>query len=172
MPLSALKLLEKAILPLTLVVCAKFGAVFILSFLTSSQVVFGNYGTGVNLFFLNYSDLESAIWVSTLSDLIASIVCALGFSWLLFRAQNLTLENIHPRSAGKLFRKGHHRFLTNASEMISEGLVWLSLGLAVVLLALINWSTGLTSPLVLGFILAISFGLGWALVVEIKRLEF
>src|SRR5262245_28812032 len=116
-------LFEKAILPLTIVLAAKFGALFVLAMLSGAQTTLSTQQSGFNLFFWNFNDYATAVWVSTLSDLVASLACALGFTWLLFRAQHFTLANIHPRHAGRIFHRGHNLFLINPSEVISEGLV-------------------------------------------------
>jgi len=124
----------------------------------------------VALWFFNITPASSAVLISTVSDFVTSLVCALGFTWVIYRSQHLTLENLHPRAASRLLEK-HTHLLSKPSELMKEGVIWYLLTLILLVTSLVNWSLGLTNTLVLGFLMAVGFSLTLALVKEEKTLK-
>ncbi len=167
-----LKLVEKIILPLTIVICAKLGTIFVLSFLTGQVWNVGPQTSGVNIFFLNFPSYNSlVILINSLSDLAAALVCAAGFTWTLFRWQHLTFDNLHPRHTAAALQK-HEYFLTDASNIFVESTVWLSLAFSNLLLSFMSYLTGISSLTIVGFNFAVVLSLGWGVFVETKRADF
>ncbi len=164
------KLAEKTFLPLFLLIFAKFSSIFVISFLTGSVWNLGARFSGVNLLFINFDSVNSAALISNLSDLIVMLVCSVGFAWTLYRFQHLTVDNLHPKHVAQSFEGKSGYFLTSSSEIFIEATVWFSLATVSLIFTILDYFSGLTGLSIVGFSLAITLGLSYALFRESKRL--
>lgn len=160
--LSAIKLVDRAILPFVLLIATTLLAIF------AGSLLF-NISWGVNLqplennfLFFQFANSADLATIINFSDSIVVLTCGLGFVWTIFRANHLNIDKTHPRLISRLYGKGKDFWLTTTGQVYHDSTVWLGLSWLVLFLVLINVYQGLTSKFVLGMSLALTLGLTFA----------
>lgn len=160
--ISALRVLDRAILPSVLIIASKIVSIFVatLIFHLNWQL---NFDPVENNFLIvqfgSFADLSTAI---NFSDIITTLVCGLGFSWVVFQANHLNVDKTHPTLISKIYRKGKEFWLTRTGQIYHRAAVWLGLSWVVLFVVLVDVYQGLTSTFVLGVALILTLGLTFA----------
>lgn len=170
--LSALKLIDEAILPLVLVVCSKIFASFILTILLGiSWVLTNQTSSGYNLYFLSFSNQEDLYLINTFSDLVMILVSAIGFVWVLFRANFFGQSRLHPIFAAKLYKKGREHMIMSDHEVYHQAAIWLTLSWFTLFTIINNVALGSSSEFNLGVGLVITITLNLTLWERLRKLK-
>ena len=156
---SALKLIDRALLPIVVLVAAKLLGIFLACLIFGIGFEYRLSATVNNFLFLQFSSREDLSVVINFSDIITVLACGLGFSWVLFQANHLNIDKTHPTKISKLYHKGRDFWLTKTGQVDHALSVWLGLSWLVLFLVLVNVYQGLTSDFVLGVSLALTLGL-------------
>src|SRR3990172_11200243 len=157
--ISAVKMIDRAILPSVVIVATKVLGVFVASLLFNIAWK-TNLGVSENNFlifqFNNKDDLATAV---NFSDTIAVLAVGIGFSWVLFQANHLNFDITHPTLINKLISRGREFWLTTTGAIYHNATVWLVISWLLLFFVLVNVYQGLSSKFVLGMSLAITIGL-------------
>ncbi|HSX58411.1 MAG TPA: hypothetical protein VLE47_04045 [Candidatus Saccharimonadales bacterium] len=156
---SALKLVDRAILPGVIVISTKILGIFLASLIFQIPWTISLEPTGSNFLIFSFSSSEALSTVTNFSDLVTILVCGLAFTWTIFQAQHLNIDFTHPTLISKLIKKGKDFWLTTTGQVYHQAAVWLLLTWVVFFLIIINVYQGLTSSFVLGVSLTITLGL-------------
>lgn len=167
--LSAIKLVDRAILPAVLVMSGKLIGVFLASLILGLPWEINWQGLGNNFLFINFTSLENFSAAINFSDTIVVLVCGLGFSWSLFQARHLNINHSHPTLINRIIRAGKELILTDKQKSSHQNTVWLSLTWLTLFLVLVNVYQGLTSNFVLGLSLAVTLGLTYVYYDFVRR---
>ena len=160
--ISALKIVDRAILPSVVVIATKILAVFVGSILFNIAWK-TNFGVSENNFLiLQFTSEEDLSTLVNFSDTLTMLACGVGFSWVLFQANHLNLDTTHPTLISKLYGKGRQFWLTTTGSIYHNATVWLVLSWLLLFYVLINVYQGLSSKFVLGMSLAITSALTFA----------
>lgn len=157
--LSAIKLVDRAILPAVVIISAKLLSVLIASVVFTLPWQMDWQTSGINFLFIKFEEFENLSIAINFSDTISILVCGIGFSWSLFQAKHLNIDHSHPTIINRLIRTGRELFLTDKNSSYYQLAVWLTLSWLILFLVLINVYQGLTSNFVLGLSLSITLGL-------------
>lgn len=158
--ISALKLLDEAILPFVLVGSAKLISALIFCLILNIEWQFGISGGRSNLFFISLGDRSDFFLINSLSDIFMVLTCAIGTTWVLFRESYFNESNLHPIFLAKLHKTGNEAMIVNSFEAYHQITVWLTLSLLTTLFVFYNAILSSTSLLVLGLSLVSTIGLG------------
>jgi len=150
-----LKIFEKTLLPLTLVIAARLGTVFALSLVLGANWGLAKNYPGLGILFSNINSTSSITLISSLVDFSSILVCSVGFTWVLFRYLHLNKDALHPSAVVKIF-KHHQGSLVEGTDAFYEVGIWLAISWAVLLTALGNSLSGTSNFVVVGFGLAVN----------------
>lgn len=153
---SALKLIDTAILPVIVVVGSKILAIFLLTLFFNIPWALSNQ-TGFYLF--DFQKATDVFFVSSISDLVMVLTTAIGFLWVLFRGNYFRADKIHPILAAKLYKKNREGLITNINDAYHQAAVWLSLSWFTFLLIIENTLSLNTSQVTFGIAVVTTFGL-------------
>ncbi len=157
--ISALKLVDEAILPVVIVIAAKIASIFVLTYLFSIPWTFQADEATFGFYFINFKKLSDVYFVVSLSDLVVSLTVAIGFLWVLFRGNYFGEDKIHPITASRLHKKGQESLIVSRNETYHQALIWLSLSWFTFFLVLDNVLSGISSQLTFGITLVTTLGL-------------
>ncbi len=161
--LSAVKIVDRAILPTCIVVASKITAIFLGSIIFQIPWTFSTGSSTSSFLFLQFSSQEALSTLVNFSDLITILVCGVGFTWTIFQANHLNMDYSHPNLISRLVRQGKEFWLTTTGQVYHQATIWLALSWFVLFLIILNCYQGLTSSFVLGLALTITLGLTFAL---------
>lgn len=147
---SALKLIDEAILPVVLVLASKITVAFLVSGLFGLVWNFNLSASSNSLFFLNFTSKPDLYLVNSFSDLIMILVTSAGFVWVLFRHKHFGEENIHPIAKSKLHKQNQEFLIVTFQETYHQAAVWLSLSWFVLFIVFNNVILAATSQINLG----------------------
>lgn len=156
---SPLKLLDEILLPLTLVVAAKLGGIFLTSYIFQTPWQVSLDSSPYQIYFINFQSADDVMLVSNFSDLLAAAVCGIGVTWVIFRYHFLNLDTVHPKLSAHLHQRGREFLLSDSYHLYHQAGVWLSLSWIIFSLTFANTLIGYTSSLILGVALVTSVGL-------------
>ncbi len=157
--ISALKLLDEAILPVVLVVFCKIVAIFILTLVFNIPWSFNSTSGSYSFYFINFKDASGVFFVSSISDLVMILFVAVGFLWTLFRGSYFREDKLHPITAARLHKKGKESLIVDKNKAYHQAAVWLSLSWFTFFLSLDNVLQGSTSLLTFGVAVVATLGL-------------
>lgn len=161
--MSALKLIDEAILPVVLVIASKIASIFLLSLIFSIPWSLNSTSGSYSFYFIHFTNASSVFFISSISDLVMICVVALGFLWTLFRGNYFREDKLHPIDQAKLHKKGKEDLIVAKNEAYHQAAVWLSLSWATFFLSLDNVLQGATSQLTFGVAVVTTLGLSLAL---------
>lgn len=156
---SALKLLDRSILPVVILVGVKLLAVFLFSLILGYNWVFSFYPSTSRILMFVFENNSQVKVLSNLSDFLMVLTAAFFFAWKLFKAENLTEESVHPSLLLKLYETGREFFVSPSVEIYHDVSVWFSLAWFCVFVVSYNVLAGSTSLIVLGLAVAIALTL-------------
>lgn len=155
---SALKLIETAILPVVVVVGSKILAIFLVTLFFNIPWTI-NTQADYGIYFVNFQKATDFFFVSSISDLVMILTTAIGFLWALFRGNYFREDRLHPVLAAKLHKKGRESLITSTNNAYHQAAVWLSLSWFTFLLILNNTLYLSTSQIIFGIAVVTTFGL-------------
>ncbi len=160
---SALRLVDRAILPSVIIIATKILAIFVACFLFSINWQFNLSPVENNFLILQFDTISDLSTVVNFSDTIVTLVCGVGFIWALFQANHPNINKTHPTVISKIYNKGKEFWLTTTGQVYHQTIVWLGLSWLVLFMVLVNVYQGVTSQFVLGVSLVLTLGLTVAL---------
>jgi len=156
--LSALKFIDRAILPVALVFGIKLLSIFLLTlafgFAWSLDSELKN-----RLLIFSFEKFSEVTIVSTISDIVTILVCTLGLAWAVFRTTYFRKDRIHPALDVLLRHKSQDALLLSKEDGLHQVTVWLVVSWFSLFLVLNNVLVGITSFFVLGFGVGINLAL-------------
>ena len=159
---SALRLVEAAILPAIIIIATKLLALFVASLIFGISWEFNLAAFENNFLVFQYSSQSDLSTVINFSDMLVVLVCSAGFTWALFQAHHLNIDKTHPTLISKIYNKGRQFWLTTTGRVDHLAAVWLGLLWLVFFMVLVDVYQCLTSQFVLGVALAVTIGLTFA----------
>lgn len=157
--ISALKFIDKAILPAVLLVAGKVLTIFLLALVFSVPWSFNSINGNYGFFFINFANSNDAFFLNNLSDFVMLLTVSVGFLWTIFRGSHFREDRLHPITTARLHKSGREGLIIKQRAALTEGLVWLSLSWVVLFLILNNCLQGYTSQVVFGFAAVATLGL-------------
>lgn len=157
--LSALKVIDRALLPIVVVIAVKILGNFLGSLIFDINYVFNFSATVNNFLFFQFEDFESLSTIVNFSDTLLILTCGLALSWIIFQASNLNIDITHPTIINRIYKTGRNFWLTSNGQIYHQASVWLGLTWLVLFLILVDVYQNLTSTFVLGLSLAVTLGL-------------
>ncbi len=146
-----MKLADKAILPIVVLLSARYLGLFLYGFFPSSAFTFtqGN----LVLPFIKLPS-EATLSANTFSWLVVAIVVAFYFGFLAFRNLHLNHDTVHPKQSSFLHNKNLEFLLVEAEEAVHQNTALLLLSAANIFFIARDFFGGSLSPLVFGLLLA------------------
>ena len=152
--LSALKILDRAILPVIILFATKILAILLGSLIFNIGWQFNFSSSFYNFLFLQFYSREDLSILTNFSDTWLILICALIFCWYVFQALHLNKDRTHPTFISRLIHRRASHLITDNLQMQHNLTVWLLLSWIVFFLVAINFYQGLTSSFALGLGLA------------------
>ena len=160
--ISAIRIVDRAVLPSVIIIAAKILGIFAASLLFNITWNI-NFSVSENNFLIfQFNNNEGLAAVVNFSDTIAVLAGGIGFSWVLFQANHLNIDITHPTLINKLISKGKAFWLTTTGVTYHNATVWLVISWLLLFFVLVNVYQGLSSKFVLGMSLAITLALTFA----------
>lgn len=154
---SLIKLLDEVLLPIILVIAAKLGGIFLISYWISAPWQISLNQSNLNqIYFISFHSSRDLTLVSSFSDLFAVAVCGIGVTWIIFRSHFLNLDTVHPKISAHLHRVGREFLLSDSYHLYHQAAVWLSLAWITFAVIFSNTLLGITSSVVLGIATVVS----------------
>lgn len=157
--ISALKLIDEAILPVVVVIASKIASIFVLTFLFNIPWTFKAEASSYGFYFINFTKASDVFFVVSLSDLVMVLAAAVGFLWVLFRGNYFGEDKMHPVEASRLHKKGREGLIVSSREAYHQAVVWLSISWFTFFLILDNVLNDATSQLTFGVAIVATLGL-------------
>ncbi len=124
---SPLKLIDEAVLPAFLIFGAKIGGLLL------ANIVFNlNWEPSFTQFslstpFVRYLDPNSAQLARDVGTIAMFACIAVGFGWVVYRANKLNLSHLHPNIVKNFFLFGKDKLLVDSFEIYHQTASWLAL---------------------------------------------
>ncbi len=160
--ISAIRVVDRAILPSVILIATKILGIFVGSILFNIAWKTNFAGSENNFLILQFNSEEDLSTLVNFSDTLTMLACGIGFSWALFQANHLNIDTTHPTLISKLYSKGKEFWLTTTGSIYHTATVWLVLSWLILFFILVNVYQGLSSKFVLGMSLAITVALTFA----------
>lgn len=170
--ISALKLVDEAVIPVVLVIGAKICAIFLVTIVLNYPWTFGRVDDSLSLWFITFSNFNHLIVVSSISDFFAALVAGIGFAWIIYRSEDFGKENLHPKRASHLHRKGLEFLIINTYEAFHQASIWFIVSWLTVFSIFLNSIVGITSVFILGFSVSITLILTYGLREFVRRTRY
>ncbi len=151
--LSIQKLLDKALLPLAILISARYIGLFLSSFVLPNWYSFSLNQDWNLLPFLKLPK-EFTISANSFSWAFVALVLALYFGFLAFRNTHLNQDFIHPKEASFFHNKNLEFLIVEAEEAVHQNAALLILSAANLFFITKDFFGGTLSPLIFGILLA------------------
>jgi hypothetical protein len=115
---TLVRLIDQAITPAILLLCARITSVILISYLSEIKLVFSSRG-------FYFGNAQDYLYVNSYSTLAMIVVLAAGLLYVLLKAFIFHDTHISPGLTAKLF---HYRLTTliqSSFELYSQGVIWL-----------------------------------------------
>jgi hypothetical protein len=156
--ISAIKVIDKAILPIVLVLGSKFVTVFLLTIFFGFAWSFDNEVKNRLLIF-SFEKFTDLVIISTVSDSIAVLTACTGLAWVIFRSSTFRKDKIHPVVEVKIRQKAQESLILEKEDSQHETTVWLVISWFLLFFVLNNVLVGITSFFVLGMGVGVNLAL-------------
>lgn len=166
---SALQLLDRALLPTVVIIGVKLLGIFFGSLFFKVVWTFSLSRSETSFLFLNFQTFDDLSLLINFSDTLLVLACGLSFSWGMFQANHLNIDKAHPKFISKIYRKEKIFWVTTTGQIYHQISVWLGLSWLVLFLVMTNVYQGLTSSFVLGLALAVTLGLTFVFYDFVRR---
>jgi len=151
--LSILKLLDKIVLPLVILIAARYIGLFLFGFIPSNTFNFSFSKQWNTIPFLKLPN-EASLSANSFSWAFVALVVALYFGFLAFRNLHLNQEFIHPKQARFFHNKNIEFLIVEAREALHQNIALVLLSAANLVFISRDFFRGTLSPLIFGLLLA------------------
>ena len=166
---SLLKSLDEVILPLVLLLGARYFGVFIYALITPFQFTFSSNFDLASLPFIKCTGENALRAANSFSWGLTAGVLALVFGFIAFRNLYLHEDWLHPKQATHLHKNRMDHLIINSREAFHQGLSWGLVVLISMLFSLADFVTGFLSSLAFGTIVSVSASVLALLLLGISR---
>lgn len=165
-----LKLLDRLILPIFLVIGTKYISAFVFNLTLSLSWTFNFSDSQIfTLPFIQYSNLEDLIVANSLSSFIMSLVLAIGFIWTIFRFQHFHEYHIPPKVASSLHSRRMEFLIMEEADAHHQITVWFSLAWLIFIVVLLEFLAGSVVLFVLTTTFTIVFFLSAVAIFDVHK---
>ena len=166
--LSLLKSLDKIILPLVLLIGARYLGVFLYALINPFQFSFSRNFDLLSLPFVKGGQ-EGLLGANSFSWIFTAAVLALAFGFIAFRNLYLHEDLLHPKQATHLHRSKMDHLIVNYQDAFHQGISWWVVALISLSLALADYLSGTASTVAFGVIISVSASLLALLLLGISK---
>lgn len=166
---TLVRLIDESVLPALILVLTKLaGVLFIARFFNLSFEIAAR-GKFLPLPSFTFMSGEDYIKVNAYSNFLMFVVVALGFIFVLIRAHHFHGSHIHPNTLARVERWGLGRLIGESVDIYHQALIWLLFTWFVVILQILNLTSGLSylALTVIAFLVALN--LTWLLVFDVEK---
>jgi hypothetical protein len=146
--ISFVKLADKFVLPLVLLIAARYLGVFIVGLWLPISFSMGAVSDIFSLPFLNFAGPTGLFLANSFSWALIAVLLGLYFGFVLYRSIHLHEDFLHPKQAWHIHNKKLESLTINSRESLHQIVVWLVISFAAVFLALGDLLSKNLSPLV------------------------
>ncbi|MCH7541177.1 hypothetical protein IH981_00135 [Patescibacteria group bacterium] len=167
--LSLLKSLDKIILPLVLLIGARYLGFFLYGLMSSFQFTFSRNFDLASLPFIKYVGESDLLTANSFSWIFTAAVLAFSFGFIAFRNLYLHEDLLHPKQATHLHRSRMDHFIVSSHDAFHQGISWWVVALISLSLALADYLSGAASTIAFGVIISVSASLLALLLLGISK---
>lgn len=153
--ITPLRLIDRAILPVIIVFGAKLGSILVFSSVFNYTWSLDYNFSANHLFFLTFENKNDIYVLSNISNFVVVLLTACYFTWVLFKAEYLGQNHIHPNLMTKLYESGREFFISKEEIVYHEATVWFTISWFVLFTIALDVSAGNSSFMILGFAFAV-----------------
>jgi len=157
----AIKLIDELILPVVVLVAARYLGVFVAQLGFSVNFSLGTVTDSFTLPFIHFAGPMGQFIANSLSWTFVTIVMAAYFGLVLFRSLHFHKDYLHPKHAKYVHNKRLEFLLIGKEDSFYQTLVWFGLSLAFIFLATLDLNSVRVSTAVYGLLV----GVGLVLVI-------
>jgi len=156
---ASLKFLDELVLPLVILLAARYFGFFASIYLRPVQFSFGSRSDLVSAPFLNFDWPGHLVFSNSISWFFVACVLAVFFGFILFRNKYFHADWIHPRVVHRLHNKNLEFLITEQKEAFYQASSWCFLTSILLILVITEFLAGQLA--------VFTFGVAWAISVSL-----
>lgn len=151
-----LKFLDELVLPLVIVLAARYLGFFIATYLRPVQFSFGSRSDLISAPFLSFNYQADLLFSNSISWIFIATTLAVLFGFILFRNFYFHGDWIHPRDSARLHGRNMEFLITERKEAFYQAVSWLVLTIFLGILVFIEVLNSQLNAVAFGAIWSIS----------------